>query len=367
MSPHTPWVQGSLCASPALPPHHPGAGTGAGAGAVRLTTTARCCSLPACWRGRRGPEPRVHGAPAPARRRAWLRPREPRQSARASGRPGIYGAAEPPARPLHPRVFPDARGGSEMRTAAGGRGERRAGGRAGTATGLQPVAGARRRGCGAQRTLTGPWSAASGAPFAVPVPGTRCSVPGSRHSVRCTRCRYRCWLSAVRAQYPMPVAGTGSSPGSRHGWTRLGAAGAQRSAPGSIFQPLPSYRGGAEGPRGPVPPRGASPRPRPNNGERRSCGISYGAAGAAAPGLSVTARISPAGGCAPAPCPELPAAAPRLPRGPAHTFCRHRHRHRRGGARHGPRQLPAQGGAGPGITWDGPGRLRAHGGSGEGE
>lgn len=48
----------------------------------------------------------------------------PRQSARASGRRGIYGAEEPPARPLHPRVFPDARGaGRAGDSDEGGRGK----------------------------------------------------------------------------------------------------------------------------------------------------------------------------------------------------------------------------------------------------
>lgn len=159
-----------------------------------------------------------------------------------------------------------------------------------------PVAGVRRRECGTRLSFAGPRSAASGCPSAVtPVPLVGC----------------------VRELYPVPVFGTRSRcsllrgryqaipRGNGYGWTRFSTVGAQRSAPGSIFQPLPSYRGGAEGPHGPVPPSGASPRPRPNNGERRSRGTSYGAAGAAAaPGLSVTARISPAGGCSPAPCPE---------------------------------------------------------------
>lgn len=185
-----------------------------------------------------------------------------------------------------------------------------------------------------------------------------------RHRGRCPGPRARGVGRPVRgARCPVPVLG--GSPGWRRGAARLGSAGAQRSAPGSIFQPLPSYRGGAQGPHGPVP------RPRPNNGERRSRGTSYGAAGAAAPGLSVTARISPAGGCVPARrrptpcrqrgrappgCPRTPPARLRAPAAPAPAGGNGERRPgpgrgssgRKGGAetRDNPGQLPARGGSG---------------------
>lgn len=189
-----------------------------------------------------------------------------------------------------------------------------------------------------------------------PVLCTLCAVPGvgtvagSRRSVRGSR---------GRCSVPSAPRGAGKAG--------LGSARRVHSAqhPGASSSPFPLI-GAAR--RVPV---GRSRRAGPP----RVLALTMGSGGAAA---SLTGRrerrrrgcpsrpgLARRGGCAPAPCPELPAAAPRFSppsrelvlRAPAPA----------GGARHGPRQLPAQGGAGLGITWDGPGLLGAHGGRGERE